>query len=233
MVRCWTPEARSVGNWQRPWHVSILVRFLVPLVLFVAACSPAGSAVGTGGTTTDIDPIALSLSLYIVDEAGRGSESPMSSQRDVASVERVAGLMQGIWDQAGIELDISTITRVEASSAALSDLARGDTAAFLDDIYFGVTDVPDPGAVNGFYVGSLGTINGVAPFGSRVFFVTDEPSVLDERVSSHEIGHILGLHHAADDAGRLMFSGTNGMELVDEEIGTSRYAAQGIINGVR
>jgi hypothetical protein len=193
----------------------------------VTACSPASSA------ATDGDQIELSLSLYIVDEAGQGPDSPMSSQRDVASVERIAGLIQGIWDQARIDLAVSTITRVEASSEALSDLGHGDTTGFLDSIYSGGIDVPDPGVVNGFYVRRLGTINGVAPFGSRVFFVTDEPSVHDERVSSHEIGHILGLHHAADDAGRLMFSGTNGMELVDEEIGTSRYGAQGIIDGLR
>ena len=33
----------------------------------------------------------------------------------------------------------------------------------------------------------------------------DEPTLLDERVSSHEIGHILGLVHARSDPSRLMF----------------------------
>ncbi len=73
----------------------------------------------------------------------------------------------------------------------------------------------------------------MAPLGTRTFFVTDEPSVHDERVSNHEIGHILGLHHTTDDSGRLMFSGTNGMEFSEAEIATARYTAEGIIDGNR
>ncbi len=63
--------------------------------------------------------------------------------------------------------------------------------------------------------------------------MADEPTVHDERVSSHEVGHILGLHHALGDSDRLMFSGTNGTDLADEEITTSRYGATGILDGVR
>ena len=61
----------------------------------------------------------------------------------------------------------------------------------------------------------------------------DTPSVLDERVTSHEIGHILGLHHVLDDQDRLLFSGTNGMNLSEEEIIVARYAADGLLKRVR
>ena len=61
----------------------------------------------------------------------------------------------------------------------------------------------------------------------------DTPSVYDERVTSHEIGHILGLHHVLDDAGRLLYSGTNGMSLTEEEQAVARYAAEGLLAGVR
>ncbi|MCP5100416.1 MAG: hypothetical protein GY943_33115 [Chloroflexi bacterium] len=75
--------------------------------------------------------------------------------------------------------------------------------------------------------------NGTVPFSGRAFSVMDNPSVHHERVSSHEIGHILGLHHVLDDAGRLMFSGTNGMALSAEEVTVARYAAQGMLERVR
>jgi hypothetical protein len=68
---------------------------------------------------------------------------------------------------------------------------------------------------------------------SRVFFVVDEPSVNDRRVSSHKIGHILGLHHELFDQNRLMYSGTNGELLTDIEQAVARYGAQGIVDGVR
>ncbi len=173
------------------------------------------------------------MSLYVVDAAEGESKSPLSSQRTLAELDDIVASMQAIWDQAGIELLISTITRIEAPPQVLADLGRGETAGFLNGMYSGTIDVPDPGSINGFYVRSLGRINGVAPLGTRTFLVTDEPSVHDARVSSHEIGHILGLHHATDDSDRLMFSGTNGVALSEAEIGTARYTANGIADGVR
>lgn len=209
------------------------MRLLISLLVLLTACSPGATVASVVTDENAPATIELPLSLYIVDEAGGGARSGLSSQRDVDALATILKDMQGIWDQAGITLSTTTITRIEASAEALSALTIGDTAAFLSDVYSGATEVPGPGAINGFYVRDLGTINGVAPFGTRVFFVTDEPSVHDERVSSHEIGHILGLHHARDDSGRLMFSGTNGMALVEAEISTARYTAGGIIDGSR
>jgi len=202
------------------------------LVITVATAS-ASTALAAEDAEAPADPVRLSLSLYIVDEAGGSASSELSSQRDIESMGQVLASMQEIWDQAGVEFVVGSITRIEAPADALVDLSQGDSTAFLDSVYDGTIEVPDPGAVNGFYVRDLGRVNGFAAVGTRVFFVTDVPSVHDERVSSHEIGHILGLHHEIADSGRLMFSGTNGMELADDEIATARYIAQGIADGLR
>jgi hypothetical protein len=209
------------------------VRFLIPILLIAMTWVLSSPVMAADGTEVPTESISLSLSLYVVDEVETSRSSELSSERDLGSMTQMLERMQVIWDQAGVELVVHSIARINAPSDALIDLSRGDTAAFLSSLYGGSTEVPDPGALNGFYVRSLGRINGLTPLGSRVFFVTDEPSVHDERVSSHEIGHILGLHHEASDSGRLMFSGTNGMELADDEIGVARYAAQGIIDGLR
>jgi len=63
--------------------------------------------------------------------------------------------------------------------------------------------------------------------------VIDGPSVFDRRVSSHEVGHMLGLHHVLGDAGRLLFSGINGMALIEDEATVARYFARGILQGLR
>lgn len=207
------------------------MRFLILPLLLVASCASASPAVVSESTEATSEPIVISLSLFIVDEGGGEADSDLSSQRDITAVEQIVQRIQSIWAPAGIEFAVTTIDRVDASADSLSDLRRGDTSGFLDGLYSGVIAPSEVGAINGFYVRSIGTINGIAPFGSRVFFVTDEPSVHDERVSSHEIGHILGLHHAIDDSDRLMFSGTNGMDLVEAEIQVARYNAEGIADG--
>jgi hypothetical protein len=207
------------------------VRYLILPLLLVASCASASPVGVSESAAAATEPIAISLSLYIVEEEGGEADSDLSSQRDIAAIEQIVERIQAIWEPAGIEFSVATINRVVASTDALSDLRRGDTSEFLNGLHNGSIAPLEVGEINGFYVRSLGTINGIAPLGSRVFFVTDEPSVHDERVSSHEIGHTLGLHHESDDSGRLMFSGTNGMDLVEAEIQVARYNAEGIAIG--
>ena len=215
-----------------PNPCSLSVRYLIFPLLLVASCASTSPAVISDNSGAANEPIEIALSLYIVDETD-DSNSDLSSQRDVAGVEQIVERIQAIWRPAGIEFSIAAISRVDASTEMLSSLASGETGGFLNGLYNGSVALPKVSAINGFYVRSLGTINGIAPLGSGVFFVTDEPSVHDERVSSHEIGHILGLHHAIDDSNRLMFSGTNGMNLVEAEISVARYNAEGIASGAR
>ena len=153
--------------------------------------------------------------------------------RWVVGCDRPRQGVPAIWQPAGVAFGPIHVETIAVPAEVLEAIARsGDTNAFFDQV--GRTfDVSDPGIVNGFYVAAAAGVNGFTPTGSTVFFVVDEPSVHDERVSSHEIGHILGLRHAADDAGRLMFSGTNGMALTGQEIEVARYSAEGLADGTR
>ena len=140
--------------------------------------------------------------------------------------------MNDIWSQADIRLELQNIESVEVPEAILQGMLSRNLAPFFREIGDGIA-LPQTSAINGFYIRSIGGSNGINPFRSRTFFVIDEPTVFDRRVSSHELGHILGLHHVLDDPGRLLFSGTNGMDLTEDEATVARYFAQGIIQGVR
>ena len=178
--------------------------------------------------TTESDLIILPLSLYILDDAG----GKMTSGRDEAELRQIIEGANEIWGQANIRLEIQTIQRLTVPDEVMQQVAARNFGPFFAAANRDL-EIENPSLLNGFYAKEIGGVNGVTPANTRTFFVTDQPTVHDERVTSHEIGHILGLHHVLTDPNRLLFSGTNGMELSPEEIVVARYNAQGILDGLR
>ncbi|MGB1253642.1 MAG: hypothetical protein ACPG8W_23730, partial [Candidatus Promineifilaceae bacterium] len=179
-----------------------LLALLIPLLL---ACAPAPLPTATplpepsptviptptAESTAQPPTISLPMSIYILDD----ESGTLSSQRTIEEVEAIYERVNGIWSQATITLDVQTIERVTISNALLQAIIQGDFFAFFNAVNRGEIELPNLSLITGFYVQRLGGPNGINPLGSDIFFVMDTPSVHDERVTSHEIGHILGLHH--------------------------------------
>ena len=222
------PDKRTAGRW--------LMAMAALIALTAAACGSATAANPTPdeapAAQDDRPEIVLDISLYLLVDDEAAPSASISSHRDVDDLRRVLDGMNEIWSWAGIRLEARFIGPVVVPDRTLQEIVRGDVSAFFT-ADGGHAALRAPSLINGFYARQIGVVNGFAPSGTRSFFVTDNPSVHDRRVSSHELGHILGLHHALENPDRLMFSGTNGMTLTEDEITVARHAATGILNGVR
>lgn len=144
------------------------------------------------------------------------------------NVRRIFGKVNRVWSQAGIQFEIEKIVTTDAQPlpadtriklehdrvhAMIPKQSLSPTA--LDVCY--VKKVTP----NGFYYGEPVVVKDTAS-------LKEVPGGLDEplpRVTSHEIGHALGLKHRQDTV-NLMASGTTGFGLNDAEIAIARDRAE-------
>ena len=201
------------------------------LAVMALACT-AGS-IAQNKSTTDATPAMLTLpvAIFIVD--AEGTDDTLSSQRTLKSMDNHYQQVNRVWQQAGIKFDPVTVKRIKAPRRLLHGLiherGRGGIARFYRAIRNGEIDigiVDSSAVIYNFYVRSLGGPNGLKPQGVNSIFVVDDPINDGYRVTSHEIGHILGLYHARYDANKLLFSGSNGTVLTNEEKTVARYFAE-------
>ncbi len=212
----------------------------VQAAVVIAALAFVFAAVSAGSTRAATDeptaalpePVAerqtltVSLTLYRLVDSDGGN---LGSVRSEAEIAAIGENVQTIWAQAGITFDPLIVRTLDVPTETLEPIVvSGAFDALFSEL--SQSGAPDLGQINGFFLSEAFGVNGFAPNNTRVFFVVDEPTVPDERVTSHEIGHIFGLRHATDDPGRLMFSGTNGTVLIQEEQDVARYFATGIID---
>ena len=196
--------------------------FFTVLTLSAVLCIGAETVTKTDNAL--LPYISLPISVYILDD--RNGE--LSSTRTNEKLIEVFDKTNQIWSQAGIKFEIKYIGRIVLPSNILKELTNGNYNPFLTGVDREF-QISNPSLLNAFYTSSIGQVNGIAAR-SNMFFVTDFPSVRHERVTAHEIGHLLGLGHAHRDTARLMYSGTNGTILTKEEIKTARNNAKHKLN---
>lgn len=171
------------------------------------------------------DFLLVPVRVHLLRSKGAEALDTRLNQDDVA---RLFSKANRIWNRAGIALDLESVVD-EAAAEEGFDPERGAEAWKAAR----PAGTRAPGMLHVYYVRRL-PMNGVY-MGADAIVVKDTAALrpvrggVDEpipRVTSHEIGHALGLGHR-QDAINLMASGTTGWSLNDDEIGRARAWAAG------
>lgn len=213
---------------------ALLLMALMTGIIVLTACGGGDDDVAAilKQAKASTEEIVVGISMYVLVDDLESPDPAFSSRRTEDELEVILAGMNGIWSQANIRLELDVLDTIQVDAEVLSRVARGNIRAFFDKLGGGIpfnVAGPDSSLISGFYTKQAGGANGITPLGTGWYMVIGEPSVFDRRVSSHEVGHILGLRHTRADRGRLLYSGTNGMTLTPEEITLARYVTSELL----
>jgi len=167
-----------------------------------------------------ISNIVIPVSLYLLDDERGRLSSPSNNMGLIIIIDKV----NDIWAQAGIRFDIKYIGRITVPGDIIREIINGNYGPFLKgrDTEF---QIPKPSEINIFYAKEVGLLNGIT-LGKNTIIIKDSHTSQSERVTAHELGHILKLEHVLDDKSRLMYPGTKGTALTGKEIKAARDIAR-------
>jgi hypothetical protein len=151
-----------------------------------------------------------------------------------ADIERIVGKMNRIWGMAGIAFRVESLLHEPAENLELFDKQAKLAATGALGVYWTLCPAESrkPPGLHLYFIHEFRP-NGVY-LGSNICFVKETANLrkvtggIDEplpRVSSHEIGHALGLVHR-QAVFNLMASGTTGTILNEAEVSRSRSIAK-------
>jgi hypothetical protein len=210
-------------RWQRPIEVAVVLLALASGLLIPGSLSEqtAGRAASRPAEEFLMVPVRVHLL--------RAEKSPaVGTKLSREDVERILRKANGIWHAAGVHLWVESVVEEKPAVASTNEIEAPLPMEALKGLR--PADSRAEGMFHVYYVGRC-VVNGIY-LGRDALFVQEAarlnpvPGGIDEplpRVTSHEIGHALGLPHRQART-NLMASGTTGFSLSDAEIETARHA---------
>ena len=209
---------------------SVFIRGCFRTMLGMALCgliflSPARGQAATNHFAFD-EYLVAPLRVHLLSAKDSPAIQTTLTEKDIA---RILRKVNGVWAQAGVQFYPESLVREEAihqesyaqdgtlpRSALLRLRPAESKAAGMFHVYY-VKEM----SVNGIYLGEAIFVKDTASL-RKVEGGIDEPL---PRVTSHELGHALGLPHRQDTT-NLLASGTTGTWLNEAEIKEARATAQ-------
>ncbi len=155
--------------------------------------------------------IELRAKLLIAEAGGKQS---------IRSSRSLQGLMEEanrIWRQAGIMFAVTDIAYTNIEPDTLHDAVNGSPSGLAS------VEGYEPDKINLLFVPEIpGGLNGISFPSYRAALIADSTTANSYRTVAHELGHILRLRHSPYPE-RLMYTGTNGELLAEEEISFARF----------
>lgn len=161
--------------------------------------------------------IAVPVKVHIVSDT-----LLYGSERNENSIRNLFTRANLLWSQAKIRFDVVSVDYTNVTTSLLHGALHEDPAGLLQ------LENYDDSYMNVFLTKNIG-FNGVSFPRHKITLIADETTVYDFRTNAHELGHVLGLGHVAQED-RLMAKGTNGAVLSALEIDTVRIESQKLFN---
>jgi hypothetical protein len=202
--------------------------FTILAVLLIQSAARSGEPDSSTSNHFKMDDfLVVPLRVHLLSSETAPDLNTTFNEKDLA---RVLPKMNRVWAQAGVCFYIESLLREEARAVEEEDIVKRGLTWLLPHR---PVKTRATNAFNIYYIKQFG-VNGV--YFPEAVFVKDTAALrpveggIDEpipRVTSHELGHALGLPHRQNTT-NLMASGTTGTWLNETEIKTAREAARKI-----
>ncbi len=196
---------------------------------FVLAARSSVTTVRGDGVRAYEEFRVVPVRIHLLHSAEASAVNTRLKANDIARITRKAN---DIWHAAGFHLWVESVVEEKAANA---EARKDDVALTLDSMLpLRPSGTRADGMFHVYYVSAM-SVNGVYMARDAIFVqdmagLREVPGGIDEplpRVTSHELGHAMGLPHRQDRT-NLMASGTTGISLNEAEIEKVRHTTDAI-----